>query len=76
MNYGAIIKKIRESKGIKAIFVAKKLGLSAAGYSGIERGRAKLTVERAAEIAEILGVPITKIFFDDDISETRSAKVG
>lgn len=63
MNYGQRIKTIRELKGIKARFIAEKLNLSPAGYSGIERGRTKLTAERAAEIAEILGIKIDEIFF-------------
>lgn len=74
MTYGERIKKIREAKGIKAVFVAERLGLTPAGYSGIERGKAKLTAERAAEIAKILEVPITHIFFDDEVSATRNSR--
>lgn len=76
MTYGERIKKLREAKGIKAIYVAERLGLSPAGYSGIEKGKSKLSAERAAEIAKILEVPITRIFFDDEISVTLTSNVG
>lgn len=74
MKYGERVRRIREAKGIKAVFVARKLGLTPAGYSGIERGRAKLTAERAAKIAEILDVPIAEIFFDEEVSEVHKPR--
>lgn len=67
-NYGARIKKIRENKGIKACFIAEKMGLTPAGYGGIESGRTKLSAENAEKISEILCIDIKEIFFDNKLS--------
>lgn len=69
IDYGERIKQIRISKGIKACFVAKKLGLTPGGYSDIERGRRKLTAERVQQIAGILMVDIGEIFYCPQVSD-------
>ena len=61
--YGNRIRKIRKTKGITSCYVAKKLGLTPGGYSDIERGRRKLSAERAEKIAEILDIDIGEIFY-------------
>jgi len=68
VNYGKMVKQIRTGKGIKACYVAKKLGLTPGGYSGIERGRSRLTAIYAQQIADILEVDIKDIFFTPDVS--------
>ena len=70
VEYGKRIKQLRMTKGIKATYVAGKLGLTPAGYSGIERGRTKLTAEKAQQIADILGVDIREIFSEEEASGT------
>lgn len=69
VNYGKMIKKARNSKGIKANWVAKKLGVSISTYSEIENGKRKLTVERAEQIANILGITLGELLCPH-ISET------
>ncbi|GIW50643.1 MAG: hypothetical protein KatS3mg080_1254 [Anoxybacillus sp.] len=49
------------AKGLTQEFMAKKLKLDVANYSRIERGVAKLTVERLQEIAEILNTDISEL---------------
>jgi transcriptional regulator with XRE-family HTH domain len=69
---GLRIKKIRESRGIKAKFVAKKIGLSITRYSQLENGKIPITTERLEMIAPILGVEKSEmdIFFNLKLSET------
>ena len=56
MTYGEQIRKIRERKGIKAKYVAGKLGLSASQYCDLEKGRKKLDAHLTVKIAGILEV--------------------
>lgn len=56
INYGTKIKEIRISKGIKAKFVAERVGLSPSEYSAIESGRRRLTADLVLSIAEVLGI--------------------
>lgn len=56
VNYGNQVKKIREGSGLKAKFVAGKIGLSPSEYSAIENGRRRLTAELVVKIAQVLGV--------------------
>jgi len=58
IKYGALIKEVRNSKGIKAKWVAEKIGVSISTYTEIEADRRNLTLERAEEIAETLGVKL------------------
>lgn len=55
------IRALRMAKGLTQEFMAKKLKLDVANYSRIERGVAKLTVERLQEIAEILNTDISEL---------------
>lgn len=70
MNYGKRIRQIRERKGIKACYVAECIGMTPGGYNGIEKGRTKLAVEKALQIAHALNVDIKEIFFDQEVSDT------
>jgi transcriptional regulator with XRE-family HTH domain len=72
---GLRIKKIRESKGIKAKFVAKEIGLSITRYSLLENGKISITTERLEKIAPILGVEKAEmdIFFNLELSETLTS---
>lgn len=74
MDYGKRIKNIREVKGLKSCYVAEKLGVSPAVYSGIESGRSKLSAEHAAKIADILGVDIKDIFFETKVNTSLSKR--
>lgn len=70
MSYGQRIKRIREKKGVKACYVAQRIGMTPGGYNGIEKGRTKLTVEKALQIACVLGVDIREFFFDSEVSDS------
>lgn len=66
MEYGKRIKEIRLSKGIKASYVAQKLGVTSARYSQIEKDATNLTLGRAEEIANILGVSTKSLLISSD----------
>jgi len=61
IQIGRKIKKIRELKNYSQEFVAEKLQLSTRGYSKVESGETKLTIQRLLEISKILELPINKI---------------
>ena len=48
------IRQLRESKYYSQDYMAAKIGLSQNGYSKIELGYSKLTVERLMQIAALL----------------------
>ena len=60
-GYGALIKSIRNSRGIKAKWVAEKIGVSISTYTEIEADRRGITIERADEIARALGMTLPEL---------------
>jgi putative transcriptional regulator len=56
------IKEIRESKGIKQIFLAKQMGISQQILSMYEKDKAIPRLDRAYEIADILGVDVHDLY--------------
>ena len=60
-NYGSLIKAVRLSKGIKAKWVAEKIDVSVSTYSEIEADRRRVTLERAEEIAMVLGMTLPEL---------------
>lgn len=57
MCLGKRIRAIREDRGIKASFVARRIGMTSGGYSGIESGRTKkIDINKIKQIADALGV--------------------
>ena len=61
---GKVIKEVRESKGIKQIFIAEKAGISNRYLSAIESGTKKPTSETIKKIAEALGVTEFYIYLE------------
>lgn len=61
MKVNENIRALRMARGLTQEFMAKKLKMDVANYSRIERGVAKLTVERLQEIAEILHTGISEL---------------
>lgn len=61
MKVNENIRALRMARGLTQEFMAKKLKMDVANYSRIERGVAKLTVERLQEIAEILNTGISEL---------------
>jgi transcriptional regulator with XRE-family HTH domain len=58
MNIGQRVKELRESKGIKATFMAKNVGLSPAMVSMIEREKCNVTVPQLILLSDFFGVSI------------------
>jgi putative transcriptional regulator len=56
------IKAIRESKGLKQIFVADKVGVSQQQLSDWERGKAYPRIDRAYKLSEVLNVRIEELY--------------
>lgn len=72
MNIGLKIKEIRLNKGIKQNYIAEKMGYkSPSAISQIESGTRKLTADKVPLLAEILGVEISELFFNEKVHETR-----
>lgn len=74
MKYGRIIKSARISRGMKGKFVAEKLKVSINTYYQIEAGRRNVTMERAEEIAGILGMTLIDLL-RHKVSETLTGDV-
>jgi transcriptional regulator with XRE-family HTH domain len=75
VKYGQLIKTARMSKGIKGKFVAEKLRVSLSTYYEIEANRRSVTLERADEIAHILGMSLIDLL-RHQVSESLKTKTG
>lgn len=65
------LQQLRESRGITQTFISRRLGFkSVSAYSSIEKEESKLDVVRAKEIAEIFGVQMEDLFFENDLDIT------
>lgn len=60
-KYGVLIKAVRNSRGVKAVFIARKIGVSISTYTEIEAGRRNITLERADEIAAVMGMTLPEL---------------
>lgn len=58
MNIGHRVKELRESKGIKAAFMARNVGLSPQMISMIEREKCNITVPQLIALSDFFGVSI------------------
>ncbi|MEM0138551.1 MAG: helix-turn-helix transcriptional regulator [Thermoplasmatales archaeon] len=61
MRYGQNIRRIRLSKGIKATWMAERLGIHISTYANLEADRGKIDLARADRIAFLLGVSVQDI---------------
>lgn len=75
------IKSIRELKNYTQEYMADKLGMTQAGYSKIEKGINKLSIEKLDEIATVLEVTVENIinfekewYFKNNRNETPVIK--
>jgi transcriptional regulator with XRE-family HTH domain len=66
---------VRNQRGIKAKYVAEKLGISVTWYSQIENDKANISMEMAEKIANILGVS-AGIFYENQLSETLNQQAA
>ena len=63
------LRKIRQSKDIKAKEIAEKLGLKTEGaYYKKETGTVPFTLEEGRIISELFEMPIEEIFFTNELS--------
>ena len=74
LDYVAIGNKIRELRHIHNLSqteLADQLGITAAGFSLIERGLSKLTLERAVQISRIFHISIDQLLFDENTASIQ-----
>ncbi|MEW6718898.1 MAG: helix-turn-helix transcriptional regulator [Thermodesulfobacteriota bacterium] len=56
------LKRLRFLANLRAIDVARELGLSPSAYSLVESGHMPISDENAAKLAKILRVPVAELF--------------
>lgn len=56
MTIGQQVKKIRESKGIKQGFIAKKLGVTHSYYNLLENGKHQFTKKKLDAVCKLLDI--------------------
>lgn len=62
------LRKARKDKGISMTYMAKKLGYrTVSGYANIELGYNKMSLEKAKDIADILGIDMDELFFKEKL---------
>jgi transcriptional regulator with XRE-family HTH domain len=66
MHCGRRIQRLRLERGLKAKFVAEKLGLSPSQYSDLEHDRKKLTADLIVGLASVLHVSADDILYDKE----------
>lgn len=72
-SIGKRIKKLRLEKGITQIYLSKKLGYKSPSIlSEIEAGKKGLDADKVPLIAEVLGVPVDVLFFEEKVLESRT----
>lgn len=68
MKVNEKIRTLRTYKNLTQENMAEKLGISVNGYSKIESGKTKLTLDRIQEIAQILDIDIIELINTNDNS--------
>lgn len=66
MSYGARIRALRLERGLKAKYVAQKIGLSASQYSDLEHDRKKLTADLIVGLVDVLRITADEILCATD----------
>ena len=66
------IRTIRQSRGYTQENVAEQLGIDTVNYGRIERGKAKLTVDRLFEICKILDTEPASLFQASSQAKTEN----
>ncbi len=62
---GAAIRRLRTSRGVSLRALAAGLGVSPATLSAVENGHTGVSAVRVAAIADLLGVPVARVFDPD-----------
>jgi transcriptional regulator with XRE-family HTH domain len=63
-NFAANLKRLRMANGLSQADVAERLGVSGPSISGWEKGRARPKEDRLADLANLLGVPVSQLLVD------------
>ena len=75
-NLHKTIRRYREDKGICRNMMSERLGMTLNGYGKIERGEVDVTITRLVEISEILQIPITHFFRQNEIPNESMSLVN
>lgn len=67
---GERLRKLRKDKGQSMVFVARKLGIGYSTLCSYEYGLRSPCDDVKIRIARYFGVPVEKIFFNEENSET------
>lgn len=76
MEFGAILRQIRLSKGLTQEAVARQLGYRANWLCRVEKGKRKLTVQTLVELCKIYGVEPEEVFGLAESGANRSRQVS
>ncbi|MED0681435.1 helix-turn-helix transcriptional regulator [Aneurinibacillus thermoaerophilus] len=69
---GKRIRKIRLEKGMTQVHLSKRLGYKSPSIlSEIESGKKGFDADKVPLVAEILGVEVNALFFDEEILDSR-----
>lgn len=63
------IKETIQKKGMKTTYVIEKVGLSTSSFYEIMNGRAVPSLMNARKIADVLEVPLDKLFPEEDFKK-------
>jgi len=61
-SLGQAIRGLRQDRGLTLRDLADRIGVSPATLSGIENGHTGVSTERVAEVAQVLGVAVERLF--------------
>lgn len=62
--FGNNLRRLRKAKGLSQEEFAEECGISRAYYGKIERGENSTSIQKCADIASALGIPISELFRD------------
>ena len=81
-NFAANLKRLRMAKGLSQANMAERLGVSGPSISGWEKGRARPKEDRLADLANLLGVPVSQLLVDpqpdviQDVIDTSRTQIA
>ncbi len=75
-NIGARLRQLRLAQARSLASVAEAVGISSSALSQIETGVMQPSVNRLIEIVGVIGVPVTAIFEDYEVSHPKTIGTG
>lgn len=70
VRFGRRLRELREAAELRQVDVATRAGVTTAYVSEIERGGRSPTLDVVYALAWALGVPVTRLFADDDYTHS------